>query len=161
MRRTSFRRRGGQLAAVAVLALGVSAGQAAAADHGGAPTVTHETFTDTFFDDLVFDACGVSTMTTTSGRITTTSYPDGTVVQHVNVTFVPEDPSIASERDVAHYVFAPDGTVTITGAPIRLYRQGEGTIVRDAGWLKALEDEILVHGPHPFFLTDGADRFYC
>jgi hypothetical protein len=28
---------------------------------------------------------------------------------------------------------APDGTVTTGGLAIRIYRQGEGTIIRDAG----------------------------
>jgi hypothetical protein len=40
-------------------------------------------------------------------------------------------------------IFAPDGTRTIVGLAIRLNRQGEGTIIGDAGWLRVLEDGLL------------------
>jgi hypothetical protein len=42
---------------------------------------------------------------------------------------------------------APDGTVTTKGVAIRLYRQGEGTVIRDAGWVRFLEDGLVVRGP--------------
>ena len=61
----------------------------------------------------------------------------------------------------SHRRIAPDGTLTIVGLAIRLFRQGEGTIIRDAGWLRLLEDGLTVRGPHPYILdTDPAD-VYC
>ena len=54
----------------------------------------------------------------------------------------------------------PDGTRTVKGLAIRLYRHGEGTIIRDAGWVRFLENGLLVRGPYPFIETDPAD-VYC
>jgi hypothetical protein len=50
--------------------------------------------------------------------------------------------------------------LTTKGLAIRLYREGEGTIIRDAGWVRFLEDGLVVRGPHPFLETDPAD-VYC
>ena len=53
-----------------------------------------------------------------------------------------------------------DGSVAINGLAIRLYRDGEGAIIRDAGWVRAIEDGLVVRGPHPFLEPDPAD-VYC
>jgi hypothetical protein len=122
--------------AIALVILGaVSAAHAS----GGKPTITHEVTTTTFFDAFIFDICGVATNTTLTERVTTKTFPDGSQTVHVNGDFVPDDPSIASERDA---FTAPGETVTTVGLAIRLYRQGEGTIIRDAGWVRFLEDGL-------------------
>lgn len=149
----------GTAAAIAVAALAAAAtGPAVAA--GGTPEIERETFEVTFFDDFIFDLCGVETMTTQTQTTTIKTFPDGSVTEHVNVEFVPDDPSIASERYGRTNMFAPDGTQTIVGLAIRLYRKGEGTIIRDAGWLRVEEDGLVIRGPHPFLETDPA-TVYC
>jgi hypothetical protein len=46
------------------------------------------------------------------------------------------------------------------GLAIRLYRRGQGTVIRDAGWVRFLENGLVVRGPHPFPETDPAE-VYC
>lgn len=99
--------------------------------HGGKPAVEREVIEDTFFDEFILDICGVETNTTLTQRITTKTFPDGSQTVHVVAEFVPDDRRIASERDAFTDVVAPDGTLTTKGLAIRLYRQGEGTIIRE------------------------------
>lgn len=113
-----------------------------------------------YSDDLFLDVCGVETNTTFSRRTTTKTFPDGSQTVHLVATWIPDDPSLASEQDVQNNFYDPDGTRTVKGLAIRLYRHGEGTIIRDAGWVRFLEDGLLVRGPHPFLETDPAD-VYC
>jgi hypothetical protein len=127
--------------------------------HGGRPTVEKEAITVTFLDDFILDVCGIATQTTLTQRTTTKTYPDGYTTVHVNGEFVPVDPRIASERDAFTDVIEPDGTVTTKGLAIRLYRKGDGTVIRDAGWVRFLENALIVRGPHPFLDTDPADVF--
>ena len=127
--------------------------------HGGQPTVEKEATTVTFHDSFIQDVCGIATQTTLTQRTTTKTYPDGYTTVHVNGELVPDDPRIASERDAFTDVIEPDGTVTTKGLAIRLYRKGEGTVIRDAGWVRFLEDGLIVRGPHPFLDTDPADVF--
>jgi hypothetical protein len=149
-----------KLAATAVaLAAAVAASPAMAA--GGKPTVEVEVLEETLFDDFIFDLCGVATNTTQTQRTITKTFPDGSETIHINVEYIPDDPSIPSERYARTDRIAPDGTLTIVGLAIRLYREGEGTIIRDAGWVRVVEDGLVVRGPHPFLLdTDPAD-VYC
>ncbi len=109
---------------------------------------------------LSLDICGVATNTTLTQRTTTKTFPDGSQTVHVNAEFVSDDPRIASERNAFTDRIAPDGTLTTGGLAIRLYRKGEGTVIRDAGWVRFLEDGLVVRGPHPFLETDPAD-VYC
>lgn len=127
--------------------------------HGGRPTIEKEATTVTFHDSFIQDVCGIATQTTLTQRTTTKTYPDGYTTVHVNGELVPDDPRIASERDAFTDVIAPDGTLTTIGLAIRLYRKGEGTVIRDAGWVRFLEDGLIVRGPHPFLDTDPADVF--
>jgi hypothetical protein len=146
-------------AAVAALLAAVAATPAMAT--GGKPTVDVEVIEETFFDDFAFDLCGVETTTTHTERTVTKTFPDGSRTIHKNAEWIPDDPRVASERWARTDRIAPDGTLTIVGLAIRLYRQGEGTIIRDAGWLRLLEDGLTVRGPHPYILdTDPAD-VYC
>jgi hypothetical protein len=47
----------------------------------------------------------------------------------------------------------------VKGLAIKVYRKGEGTIIRDAGWVRFLQDGVLFRGPHPFLETDPAEVF--
>ncbi len=147
------------VAAAAVAAVCPTTTAAADSGQSGAPTVERSAMTVTFFDDYIFELCGVATNTTLTERVITKTYPDGSQTVHINARFVPEDPRIASEQDARTDVIAPDGTRTVKGLAIRLYREGEGTIIRDAGWVRFLEDGLLTRGPHPFLETDPADVF--
>ena len=153
-------RRLAPVALVVALAAVFASPAAAAPGHGGKPVVEREVVERTFFDDFVLDLCGVATNTTETRRTTTQTWPDGSVTVHSYTEFVPEDPTIASERSSRTDIYEPDGSVTIKGLAIRLYRQGEGTIIRDAGWLRLDEDGLVFNGPHPFLETDPAD-VYC
>jgi hypothetical protein len=155
-----WRRKGAFIAVVAVAALAAIAAPPAMAAGGGKPTIEREVIEETFFDDFILDICGIETDTTLTQRTTTKTFPDGSRTVHVNAEFVPDDPRIASERNAFTDKIAPDGTVTTIGLAIRLYRKGEGTIIRDAGWVRFLEDGLVVRGPHPFLETDPAD-VYC
>ena len=74
------------LIAVLVVALAPAAGA------GGKPVMETITFTDTFEDEELSDACGVDVTTTISGRITSFEYPDRPVgpqdLTSVHVDFV-------------------------------------------------------------------------
>lgn len=161
-----MRRLAAHAAALAALTIAATAPAAAApgngqaGGHGGKPTVEREATTVTFFDDFIFDVCGVSTETTLKQRVTTKTFPDGSQRVHVNAEFVPDDPAIASERNAFTDVIDRDGTLTTVGLAIRLYRHGSGTVIRDAGWVRFLEDGLVVRGPHPFLDIDPAD-VYC
>jgi hypothetical protein len=155
--RLTTRKLAGPVAAITVLA--AIAAAPAMAGGGGKPTVEHEVIHETYFDDFIFDICGVETDTTQTQRTTIKTFPDGSQTVHRIAEWVPDDPSIASERWGRTDRIAPDGTLTIVGLAIRLYRQGEGTIIRDAGWIRFLEDGLVVRGPHTFLDTDPADVF--
>jgi hypothetical protein len=152
------RKLAGPAAAMAVLV--ATAAAPAMAGGGGKPTVEHEVIHQTFFDDYAFGLCGVETETTQTQRTIIKTFPDGSQTVHRIAEWVPDDPSIASERWARTDRIAPDGTLTIVGLAIRVFRHGEGTIIRDAGWVRVLEDGLVVRGPHPFLDTDPAD-VYC
>jgi hypothetical protein len=149
---------GALLVLVPATALGASG-----SGHGGKPTIEREVIKETFFDDFIFDVCGVETMTTQRERNIIKTFPDGSVKVHRKVSFVPDDPRIASERFARTDFFAADGTLTIVGLAIRLYRKGGGgTIIRDAGWVRISDEGEVTRGPHPF-LEGGsaAEDLYC
>jgi hypothetical protein len=145
------------LAALALIIAGPVVAPASGA--GGKPTIERQVSEVTFFDEFILDICGVATNTTQTERKITKTFPDGSETVHIVAQFVPDDPGIASERDAFTDFIAPDGTITTKGLAIRLYRQGEGTIIRDAGWVRFLQDGLVVRGPHPFLETDPATVF--
>jgi hypothetical protein len=151
--------------ASAILAAGLAAVAAPTAvanvGQGGKPVVERDAFQQTLSpDEFLLDVCGVETNTTYVQRTTTKTFPDGSQTVQIQASWTPDDPNLASERDVSTRFLDIDGTETIVGLPIRLYRHGEGTIIRDAGWLRVFDDGLLVRGPHPFLETDPAD-VYC
>jgi hypothetical protein len=144
------------------LAAGISTARAAHG-HGGKPTIEREVIEETFFEDFIFDVCGVETNTTQTEVNIIKTFPDGSQTVHRKVQFIPDDPAIASERWARTDFFAPDGTERIVGLAIRLYRKGGGgTIIRDAGWVRVSDDGLVIRGPHPFLQNrDEAERLYC
>lgn len=157
--RLKTRKLAGPIAVMALVA--AIAAAPAMAGGGGKPTIEHEFIKVTYFDDFIFDLCGVETNTTQTQRSVIKTFPDGSETVHRVAEWIPDDPRIASERWGRTDRIAPDGTVTIYGLAIRLFRKGEGTIIRDAGWIHFLEDGVVFRGPHPFISgTDPAD-VYC
>jgi hypothetical protein len=156
----------GAAVAVTVLAFMVAVPAAmglGARGGGGKPTIEHELIEETFFDDFILDLCGVETNTTETERRTIKTSPDGSLIVHRRVEFIPDDPSIASERWARTEFVAPDGTLRIVGLAIRLYRHGGGgTIIRDAGWVEVTDDGLVIRGPHPFLENrEEAEQLYC
>jgi hypothetical protein len=156
--RPKARKLAGPVAAMAALA--AIASPPAMAGGGGKPTVEREVIQETYFDEYILDICGVETNTTQTQRTTIKAFPDGSETVHITAEWIPDDPTIASERWGRTDRIAPDGTLTVFGLAIRLFRQGEGTIIRDAGWIRFLEDGRVFRGPHTFHDTDPAD-VYC
>jgi hypothetical protein len=151
------RRLAAPIAAIAAMAAFASPPAMAAG-----PTVEREVTQETFFDEFTLEVCGVETNTTKTERLVIKRFPDGTETVHVVVEYVPDDPSIATERYARTDIYEVDGSITIKGLGVRLYRKGEGTIILAAGWVRFDEDGDLVdgRGPHDFLDTDPAD-VYC
>ncbi len=142
--------------AMALALSAISAGAALAAP----PTRTSDAYTDRFFDDFMYDLCGIETFTTLSERWTRTVFSDGSETLHVVRTFVPDDRRLPIEKAAGTSFFAPDGTQRVVGKPIHLIsQQGGGVLLLDAGWIE-LGEEGTVRGPHPSIDADLAD-FYC
>lgn len=123
------------------------------------PEIIHGTNRETFFDDFLFDLCGIETMTTVTEHWTLWRYADGSEKFQSSRKFVPEDPRLPIEYGAGMSTFTPDGTQTVHGSPIRLRRPGGGIILLDAG-LVSFGDDLIVHGPHPSLEIDLAEA-YC
>lgn len=145
------------LSVTLALVLGVmSAGVAQAAG----PERIGDSYTDTFFDEFIYDLCGIETLTTVTERWTLKEYPDGSAILHVNRYFVPEDPRIPRERGAGTSFFAPDGTQTTVGSPTRIFAtDGRGLLLLDAGRV-VFGEEITIRGHVESFDVDLAD-YYC
>jgi hypothetical protein len=143
-------------ATLAVAALAVGAGTTLAAK----PVSVHSgQVRDTFFDDFIYDLCGIETMTTVTERWTLTTYADGSQRFTDSRKFVPADVRIPIEYGAAMSTWDANGVQTVHGSPIRLQRRGEGIVLLDAG-LVVLSDDPTVHGPHPSLDLDLAP-YYC
>lgn len=148
-----------RLVAAGALAIATVASTATVA-RGASPVIEHGSDRETFFDDLIFDICGIETMTTVTEHWTLWTYADGSQRFQTSRRFVPADPRIPIEYGSGMSTFEPDGTQTVHGSPIRLRRQGGGGILlRDAGYIR-FGDPITVHGPHPSLDLDLAE-LYC
>jgi hypothetical protein len=124
------------------------------------PTIQHERFQERFFDDLIFDLCGIETFTTLTQHFTVMDYPDGSEQVHVVRTFVSDDPRLPVERGAGTTFVAPDGTRTVVGKPIQLIGPHGGVRLLDAG-LVTFGNELLVRGPHPSLEIDDLAPYYC
>lgn len=125
-----------------------------------APASQHDRTEERFFDDLIFDLCGIETFTTLTQHFTVKDFGDGSEQVQVVRTYVPDDPRIPVERGAGTSFIAPDGTRTVVGKPIQLIGPDGGIRLLDAG-LITFGDELVVHGPHPSREVDDLARYYC
>ena len=149
------------LAPSLTIALVLGAATAGAVQAGG-PTRVTESYTDRFFDDFIFELCGIETFTTLTERWTLKEFPDGSATLQVNRTFVSEDPRLPIEKGAGTTFIAPDGTRTVVGKPIHLIGPGGGVRILDAGRIVLDEsgDVLSVDGPHPSYGAALAP-YYC
>jgi hypothetical protein len=113
--RLTTRKLTGPVAAMTVLA--AIAAAPAMAGGGGEPTVEREVIHETFFDDYIFDICGVETDTTHTQRTTIKTFPDGSETVHRIAEWVPDDPGIASERWGRTTGSRPTARSRLSGSP--------------------------------------------
>jgi hypothetical protein len=107
--------------------------------------------------------CGIDTFTTVTERWVLTTWADGSQTFRATRTFVPEDPRIPVEKGAGIAFFAPDGSATVVGKPIQLFRtDAHGVWLLDAGRVMFDADGNLVdvRGPHPSLDVDLAE-YYC
>lgn len=148
-----------RLATAALLAIGIAAASTASV-FAAKPLIEHGSNRETFFDEMIFDVCGIETMTTVVEHWTLWTYADGSQKFQTSRKYSPDDPRIPIEYGSGMSTFDVDGTQTVHGSPIRLRRQGGGgIIIRDAGYIR-FGDPLTVHGPHPSLDLDLAE-LYC
>jgi hypothetical protein len=143
----------------AILVIGLLALQAAPAGAAGRPTIERGQIRERFFDDFIFELCGIETYTTWTERFSVKTFADGSQQVHVVRTFVPEDPRLPIEKGAGTTFVSPDGTRRVVGKPIQLIGPDGGVRLIDAG-LVEFGDELIIRGPHPSLDADLAD-YYC
>lgn len=149
------------LAATLALVVGtVTAGSVAAA---GPVVRVSDSYTETFFDDFIWDLCGIETYTTATERWTYTEFADGSSIFHNVRTFVPDDPRIPVEKGAGTKLTAPDGSWTVLGSPALLFEPGgHGVRLISAG--KAVFSDsgelVLTRGQADYLTADMAE-LYC
>jgi len=148
------------LSATAALVLGA---MTAGAVQAGGPARDSDSYTVTFFDDFIFELCGIETMTTLTERWTFKEFADGSAIFHVNRTFVPDDPRIPVERGAGTSLIAPDGSRVVVGKPTQLFDRDGGIRLLDAG--RAMFDEfgevISISGQSVSLVVDDLAPYYC
>jgi hypothetical protein len=136
---------------------------------GAAPAAAARPFRDgdaytvRFFDDFIFDLCGIETMTTLTERWTFTDFGDGRMRLHVTRTFVPDDPRIPIEKGAGSRFIQPDGTEIVVGTPLLLFDPDGGVQALDAGRV-VFGDEITSHGRQDLSIEDlegDLSAYYC
>lgn len=152
-------RRSGTLSVALALALTMAS---AAAAHAGAPLRDGDSYTVTFYDDYIFELCGIDTFTTLTERWTFKEFADGSTILHVNRTFVSDDPRIPVEKGAGSSLTAPDGTRTVVGKPTQLFEPDGGIRLLDAGLavFDPFGDVLVVHG-HSESLGADLAPYYC
>ena len=127
------------------------------------PERISDAYTETFFDDFIFELCGIATLTTVTERWTLTIYPDGIEVFHNVRTFVPDDSRLPIEKGAATSFTAPDGSRRVVGKPIQLFYPGGGVKALDAGQaiFDANGDLVDVRGRHDFIVGGDEAALYC
>jgi hypothetical protein len=144
---------------VAIALTVVLVGSLAGVARAGAPIRYGDSYAETFLDDFILELCGIETFTTLTERWSFTEFEDGSSILHVTRTFVPEDPRFPVEKGAGTSFFAPDGTQTVVGLPLLLFRPEGGVQLLDAG-LVEFGDELTIRGPHPSLDADLA-LYYC
>jgi hypothetical protein len=144
--------------ATAVVGSAIAAGSVSAAP----PTVrVSDSYTVRFHDPL----CGVDQWTTLTERWTWTEFSNGSATLHVVRTFVPDDPRLPAEKGAGTRHIAPDGTETVTGAPLLLFwpeSSGKhGVMVVAAGRAVFSGDDVSFRGTNPDLSDEALERYYC
>jgi hypothetical protein len=154
-------RRPGTLSIAIAFTLALAAATAGAV-HASAPARDGDSYTVTFYDDFIFELCGIDTFTTLTERWTFKEFADGSTILHVNRTFVPDDPRIPVEKGAGSSLTAPDGTRTVVGKPTQLFDPDGGIRLLDAGLavFDPLGDILVLHG-HSESLGADLAPFYC
>lgn len=144
--------------AIAVLLAATSVSAVSA----GAPTRVADSYTDVFFDEFIYELCGIETYTTVTERWTLKEFSDGSQIFHINRRFVPADPRIPVEVGAGTSFFAPDGTKTAVGKPTQLFYADGGIRLLDAGRVvfSPNGDIVSSHGRIESLGVDLAP-FYC
>ena len=126
------------------------------------PEIERDSYTARFHDDFILDACGIDTWTTVTERWTLKTYPDGSQTFQASRTFVSDDPRIPVEKGAGTGFFGADGSQTVVGKPIQLFKPDGGVLLLDAGRVEFDPDGNVstVRGPHPSLNVDLAD-YYC
>jgi hypothetical protein len=122
-----------------------------------------DAYTVTFFDDFIFELCGIETMTTLTERWTFTDYGGGRMRLHVVRTFVPDDPRIPIEKGAGSRFIEPDGTEIVVGTPLLLFDPDGGVQALDAGRV-VFGDDISAHGRQDLSIEDlegDLSSYYC
>jgi hypothetical protein len=149
------------LSIASALVLGVAGAHPSQA---AGPVRISDAYTETFFDEFIFDLCGIETYTTVTERWTLLAYADGSEVLHSVRTFVPDDPRIPIEKGAATSFIAPDGSRRVVGKPIQLFYPDGGVKTLDAGQATFDERGTLVdtRGRDDFIVGSTSDAdLYC
>ena len=144
-------------ASLALGALGVGSTAVLAAK----PVIEHSgQVNETFFDEFIFETCGIATMTTVREHWTLTTYADGSQRFRDSRKFTSDDPRLPIEYGAGMSTFDVNGVQTVHGSPIRLrFPGGGGIVLRDAGLVR-FGDDPTIRGPHPSLGMDPAEM-YC
>lgn len=143
--------------AIVLAALSASAVQA------GGPIRDGDSYTVTFYDDFIFELCGIDTFTTLTERWTFKEFADGSAIFHVTRTFVPDDPRIPIEKGAGSSLIAADGSRVVVGRPTLLFDPDGGVRLIDAG--RAVFDEfgevVSISGHGVSLVVDDLAPYYC
>lgn len=145
----------GRLAGAALLVLLLLPSAVSAAG----PQIERGSFVDRFFDDFIYDLCGIETYTTLTERWSLKTFPDGTEQVNVVRTFVSDDERLPIEKGAATAFNYPDGTRTVVGKPIQLFDPEGGVRLIGAGWTHFGEDGVTIRGRDGLNIDEAA--YYC
>lgn len=153
-------RRALMLSLTVALALGA---MTAGAVQASGPLRDGDSYTVTFYDDFIFELCGIDTLTTLTERWTFKEFADGSAIFHVTRTFVPDDTRIPIERGAGSSLIEPDGSRVVVGKPTQLFDRHGGIRLIDAG--RAVFDEfgevVSISGQSVSLGADDLAPYYC
>jgi len=131
--------------------------------HAAVPFRDGDAYTVRFFDDMIFDMCGIETWTTLKERWTFKDFGDGTLQLQVTRTFIPDDPRIPIEKGAGTGTTFADGTRKVVGSPLRLYDRNGGLTLMGAGLVvfDPFEDPIRTRGQYPDLSDEALTQAYC
>jgi hypothetical protein len=150
--------------AAALLLATTVAGTTSAGGTGGPVFRETQSYTVRFFDDFIWELCGIATWTTLKERWTFTEYADGSAhFQNVR-TFTPDDLRIPIEKGAGSSHISTDGSRKVTGSPLRLYSQDGGGIEVIAAGNALLDPNgvfLRVRGRAVDLSDEALASYYC